>query len=1061
MSSFRVASKKALMSALKQSRKEIALLVGAPLSSPAKQGQKGVPGVKGVLDIIESYVDKELDLKDEYVDEVIDKYQDDTIQYQKAFEFLADYTDPDTLNLIVRKAVLQANYSNSEDYDLLDHENLLSLQNDSSSWHISETIESLAKILTSQKFKSGPVLTTNFDPLISIALRKISCESNKVVLHGDGSLEQFQSDIINIVHMHGDWIKSDTMHTQSQLRLNRPKLKTSLSNILKNKTLFVIGYGGWDDIFMQALRDLMDDDSANFNVIWAFFENEESIINNRYEKLIKSVQPAIGRNRFRIYGGINCHEFIPELSNYILNSEKSNKTICNINKKETSISNSSDDNILFRDILITTPTWDVNFNNAHQHIREVERASCFEIIQTSRVLNLVCDWGLGKDEFILSLINDTYSPILNSHLYRIDLEDVQTKEDLLDRIELSYGFGLQDFISGMSSSPSVLCLDNFDSTLRDGDKAKLLITIEWLINVVTEFNLDCKIIICSKSFLNSKTPAVKLYALEEFDVRSYISHHPAIHSKPDEHVYESLLELSQGIPALLDKYIGELEILSIDELYDAHFSPETYKNDPDRSVPNELRKRIESLLSSDETHSLRSYELVKILSVLENGDSFTNLKQANSEFNFKASHLKELYSLELVESVNVSKNFLKTTSYLGDEKIHSLPPIVRHYVYGQLTTKEVYSIVKQLANVHLGKKWQSGNLNLCAISKDMLTNIGSTHIIILHLLRCSIELNNTRGFNSALVISEAYGEYLSRNNRHRELIKFTEQIKAIIKENEKAKTSIQMDVNLGEALRMLDQDEKAEETLLYAYERLKEKEHPQKRLLKSLLDSIALLYEFNKDYDNANKFANELLAIDKNHVGARYIVASTSEHTSIQELKELEEHFRNTNNTITANNICIKLYDLEKSSKEKMKWLNKVLQSKDDQYNKFRAVTRKGSLLDRSNDIDKLNQVELKLLHSSYVYSFSQKMTSLFNSSHKELWAYYQNLGNYPVLMKLFQQSSLFWRIYDNSEKENKYSSLLSPIISGLLPRTIDLSKYKYVTFRVRQISSKATSEAI
>lgn len=1058
MADFRVASEAALLSAIKRSKNDIALLIGSPLSAPPSPAEKGVPSVNDVLRIIEDHLDSDPELLAEYKKEIISKYSNDNELYQKSFEFLADYTDPETPNIIIRKAVLCSSHADKNNIDVSDLAQLISLQNDTNAWHLPPATEALASLLKNHPRFKGPVLTTNFDPLLSIALEKINYEPNRTVLHGDGSLEQLQSTRINIVHMHGFWVSTDTMHTQSQLKLKRPKLKSSLSRVLKNKTLLVLGYGGWDDIFMQTLRDLMDDESANLDVIWAFYESDENIIRERYDALLNTVQPALGRSRFRIYGGINCHDFLPKL-----NSENSvsidDKSKVQDEKATSNRTSTQEESIAFTKEENCTPTWNIHADPAHKYIREVERVDIIEALGSSYIVNLVSDWGLGKDEFISTLINDENSPFHNASLYYVDLSGVRSRDDLLEKIESDYGFGLQDFISGMSFGRGLLCLDSYDSNLARQEDNELWSVTSWFANLVAEYNSDCKVIVCSKSSLKHNLPHISLSKLEEFDIRSYITHHSIIQEKPDEHLVESLTELSRGIPSFLDKYIHELELLSIDDIYDSHFSPEAYRHDQDSTYPSELKKRVNDIANSSEEHSRRSYELLKTLSILEHGDSFTNLKKSNSNFNFRTSHLKELYSLELLEPLNISKSFLKTSHTLGDEKLHCLPPIVRDYVYSQLTTKEIYAIVKQLADVHLGKNWRSGSLNLCKVTEDLLRenskSIGSTHIIIIHLLRCPIELNSSRGIDSALRICEAYCMYLSNKNRHKESAKFIEKIKAVVRESDKASYSLQVDIYEGEALRMLGKREKAEVALLSAYEQLKEKSNPEKRMLKKVLSSLAYFYEQKNDFEKANEMANELLEIDSNHVGARYIVAISSDHTSINELKQLEQHFRNNDDTIAANNTVLSIVDLENSNQIKLKWLDKILNGKEDQYNKFRAITTKGTLLIESNEELRFDTLEMMLLHTSYTYSFSQKMTSIFNSSHKVLWEYYSQTNNYLVLFKLFRQSSLFWRIYGNSNQEQIYSLKMMKMINNLLPESVDLSKHRYVTLRVRQLSNE------
>ena len=158
---------------------------------------------------------------------------------------------------------------------------------------------------------------------------------------------------------------------------------------------------------------------------------------------------------------------------------------------------------------------------------------------------------------------------------------------------------------------------------------------------------------------------------------------------------------------------------------------------------------------------------------------------------------------------------------------------------------------------------------------------------------------------------------------------------------------------------------------------------------------------------------------------------------------------------ISANNTALSIADMETSGNAKIKWLDKVINGKDDQYNKLRAITKKGEVLIKEDRDIVFNTTEINLLHTSYVYSFSQKMKSMFNSSHNVLWHLYSQTQNHIVLLKLFKQSSLFWRIYDNVEREQFYSLKILGMINNLLPESFDFSKHRYVTFRVHQISDK------
>jgi hypothetical protein len=237
------------------------------------------------LDIILDTVKKK-DLELEY-NSIMDGLNDNEI-YQKSFSFLADYTSQNTINEVIRKAVLQSTVD-SVNADVKDITQLKAIQKNVDEWVIPPATDSLSQILASENKIVGPILTPNFDPLLSIGLTKYCQPHSRTVLHSDCSLNQHEPNGQHIIHFHGFWINTDTLHTPEQLGFDRPKLKASLANILKNKTLLVLGYGAWDDIFTEVLFELMNNDSDNLDIIWCFYEDDEHTIKNKYEHLITSV----------------------------------------------------------------------------------------------------------------------------------------------------------------------------------------------------------------------------------------------------------------------------------------------------------------------------------------------------------------------------------------------------------------------------------------------------------------------------------------------------------------------------------------------------------------------------------------------------------------------------------------------------------------------------------------------------------------------------------------------------------------------------------------------------
>lgn len=307
ISSFKLIPKERLTNAVKGTQRPVALLVGSPLSL---QGTVGVPAVDEMLVLAR----QEVEARDKralpfYDDEL--KGKTGGTAYQAAMEWLATTFGQDAPNNVIREAVLRAR---KPDAPLLQ-----SGDGNPEDWSLPPGMLGLGKLVASGAI-TGPVLTTNFDPLISLAIQQAGGRSTRRVLVADGSFGSDAEDaekICQVVHLHGFWRNSDTMHTTSQLTQPRKMLGKSLQHLLKGHTLVVVAYSGWDDAFTAALADLIYDEQAHLDVIWCFYGNDAHAVQTQYATLLKSVERAVAMLRFRAFGGIDCHQVFDDLLAYL------------------------------------------------------------------------------------------------------------------------------------------------------------------------------------------------------------------------------------------------------------------------------------------------------------------------------------------------------------------------------------------------------------------------------------------------------------------------------------------------------------------------------------------------------------------------------------------------------------------------------------------------------------------------------------------------------------------------------------------------------------------------
>ena len=298
-----------IVSIAQEGKKEIVFLVGAPLTAPPSQGIPGVANVIATTGIIRDIIAEDEDIIKDFDTDI---HESDNA-YQAAFTFLQGHRGQDTANRVVRQAVLQALKTyNEADVDALseDEGRLAELDDDPSAWVLSPAVQALGELVATVPTVFGRgVVTSNFDPLIEIAIRLAGGIAWRTVLYSDGDLTQSKASGCQVIHIHGYWHGSDTLHTNSQLLQNRTFLKNSLLEFLAGKTVVVVAYGGWNDIFTNALGSLINNTAKYPEILWTFFDKTPTINQDLHSLL----RPGVDRGRVILYSDVDCNRFLPDL----------------------------------------------------------------------------------------------------------------------------------------------------------------------------------------------------------------------------------------------------------------------------------------------------------------------------------------------------------------------------------------------------------------------------------------------------------------------------------------------------------------------------------------------------------------------------------------------------------------------------------------------------------------------------------------------------------------------------------------------------------------------------
>lgn len=305
----------ALIDRVSSASNGIVVLAGAGLTVPRNNYAKGIPSANGIVELIR----KEFEEDAAQLERFEERLRASNNRYQAAFQHLLLTRSQDAANEVIRAAVLQA-YSppklhgalSTRSTPVLDEAACRNAEQDLGSWSLQPAVTALGLLLADFSKHFAPiVLTSNFDPLIAVAIRRAGGAAFTTALHNDGSLTQTDAHGCQVVHIHGDWFRSDTLHTPTQLGQRRPKLSASLARILRQRTLLVVGYGGWDDVFMRSLADVIEGGQENINVIWTFYDKDTRSIVEQNTSVFETLREGTGRGRVSFYAGIDAHEIFP------------------------------------------------------------------------------------------------------------------------------------------------------------------------------------------------------------------------------------------------------------------------------------------------------------------------------------------------------------------------------------------------------------------------------------------------------------------------------------------------------------------------------------------------------------------------------------------------------------------------------------------------------------------------------------------------------------------------------------------------------------------------------
>lgn len=194
-----------LTSGIQRSNQSVIFLVGSALTAPSQAGVPGVPNVQGVIELIKAEFDATQQVEFER------ELSANTNKYQAAFSFLLGRRGQQAANQVIKQAVWQARSLAST---RLAHSFSLgantpddvfrSLDTDLDGWNLTPGVQAIGGLVARYPDQFGrAILTTNFDPLLSVSISRSGGAFFRTILHRDGNLSQTEGTGCHVIHLHG------------------------------------------------------------------------------------------------------------------------------------------------------------------------------------------------------------------------------------------------------------------------------------------------------------------------------------------------------------------------------------------------------------------------------------------------------------------------------------------------------------------------------------------------------------------------------------------------------------------------------------------------------------------------------------------------------------------------------------------------------------------------------------------------------------------------------------------------------------------------------------------
>lgn len=690
---------------------------------------------------------------------------------------------------------------------------------------------------------------------------------------------------------------------------------------------------------------------------------------------------------------------------------------------------------------------------AHAHVRTVEQKLTIDALNKLRACWIVAEWGLGEDGFF-STIKAKLSP--TTPAYKLDLSEFRDIGQLSSDLKQRFGFNFERLCQLLSESgASLLMLDNV-ALKRSAVDASADDELEQLVNVVLEYCPTICVMLRSHQMpISSTFSAIQIAALDEADLRNYVSDHPdgqAIYET--QAAIDQLHRYTEGIPSRIDQALRELQVVSLAELV---------SSDVDFAESNPVALRgldslitaIRALSESADMTAQKEFALLKVLALFPQGESLGRIERFYSTSKFYPSFAANLRSKGLIEVV--TQQGLRIGAINEPEKKLRIGLPVRECVRDLLKEDEPYELNRRAAEIYFGPSWYSGQFKPPRSYRFDSPHcppgdIINANTILVRLLKEAIRFGKKNNTDRVLGLCHSYIRALSRGDHYASAAALCGDLLPLIPNHGFEDKSALLTAEYAGALRMSGRHNEAKdviETILHHDFSTSKKQ--------SVLIDLAYCHDSLLETDDARAIAKQIIELNEDsdyalHAEALLIESAKDDPHRFEKLKALEHRARKEGATVAAGNIALSLANHAGNNHDEVRnILAPVINSKSssDHYNRIRAVVKMARISLKNGQ--SLTESERGQLVRAYHFVFNEQMPALFDKCHEALWQDFMKRDDLANLLILFRHSSLRWRLRGQVDKEQKYLEELAVTVSDLFEDAAAKVEKELAYFQVRE----------